>query len=288
MLTPATQRWSDAGERVTVAGRSLYVQERVGEGPLLLFLHGFPSSSFDFASLLELLPGRRALLFDCLGFGLSDKPAEHVYTLGWQADAAEALVARAGGGPVVIVAHDMGTSVATELLARDLRGEGSLDLEAALLFNGSILLERASPTPGQKLLRSRVGSLVARATTATGFRLQFARVFSKAHPLSREDAEDHWALIAEQNGHRIAHRTIHYMSERERLVERWHGAIRDWPGALSFAWGLEDPVATTYVLDGLRELRPQAPVTELPGLGHYPQLEDPAAIAAVVEALLTR
>ena len=286
MLTPATQAWSDAGERVPVAGRRLYVQERPGTGPLLLFLHGFPSSSFDFSSLLEALPGRRALLFDCLGFGLSDKPADHVYRLGWQADAAEALVARAGGGPVVLVAHDMGTSVATELLARDLRAEGSLEIEAALLFNGSILLERASPTPGQKLLRSRVGPLVARATTATGFRLQFARVFSQAHPLSREDAADHWALISARDGHRIAHRTIHYMSERERLVERWHGAIRDWPGALSFAWGLQDPVATTNVLDGLRELRPQAPVTELPGLGHYPQLEDPAAVAAALEGLL--
>lgn len=288
MLTPATQRWSDAGERVAVAGHTLYVQERPGDGPLLLFLHGFPSSSFDFSGLLEALPGRRALLFDCLGFGLSDKPADHVYTLGWQADAAEALVARAGGGPVVIVAHDMGTSVATELLARDLRGEGSLEIASALLFNGSILLERASPTPGQKLLRSRLGPLVARATTATGFRLQFARVFSKAHPLSREGAADHWALISARDGHRIAHRTIHYMSERERLIERWHGAIRDWPGALSFAWGLEDPVATTNVLDGLRELRPEAPVTELPGLGHYPQLEDPAAVAPVVEGLLAR
>ncbi|MBA2350040.1 MAG: alpha/beta hydrolase [Solirubrobacterales bacterium] len=269
-----------------VAGRSLYVQERVGDGPLLLFLHGFPSSSFDFAPLLEQLPGRRALLFDCLGFGLSDKPADHVYTLGWQADAAEALVARAGGGPVVLVAHDMGTSVATELFARDLRGEGSIEIEAALLINGSILLERASPTPGQKLLRSRFGPLVARATTATGFRLQFARVFSKAHPLTREAAADHWTLIATHDGHRIAHRTIHYMGERERLVDRWHGAIRDWPGELSFAWGLEDPVATTNVLDGLRALRPQAPVTELPGLGHYPQIEDPAAVAVAVEALL--
>ncbi len=286
MLTPATQRWSDMGERVLVAGRSLYVQERPGEGPIVLFLHGFPSSSFDFAPLLEQLPGRRALLFDCLGFGLSEKPADHLYTLGWQADAAQELVARAGGGPVVIVAHDMGTSVATELLARDLRGEGSLEIQAVLLFNGSILLDRASPTPGQKLLRSRVGPLVARTTTATGFRVQFARVFSEAHPLSREDAADHWALIAANDGHRIAHRTIHYMRERERLTDRWHGAVRDWPGALSFAWGLEDPVATVAVLDGLRALRPQAPVTELPGLGHYPQLEDPAALARVIAGLL--
>ena len=30
----------------------------------------------------------------------------------------------------------------------------------------------------------------------------------------------------------------------------------DWAKPLSFLWGLDDPVATTNVLDGLRELRP--------------------------------
>jgi pimeloyl-ACP methyl ester carboxylesterase len=82
------------------------------------------------------------------------------------------------------------------------------------------------------------------------------------------------------------HLTIHYMDERERLTDRWHGAVRDWPGNLSFAWGLQDPVATTSVLDGLKALRPTAPVAELPDLGHYPQIEDPAAIAGSVESAL--
>ena len=47
-----------------------------------------------------------------------------------------------------------------------------------------------------------------------------------------------------------------------------------------------DPVATTNVLDGLRELRPGAPVIELPGLDHYPQVEDPAAYADAALSLL--
>jgi pimeloyl-ACP methyl ester carboxylesterase len=74
------------------------------------------------------------------------------------------------------------------------------------------------------------------------------------------------------------------MAERERYVERWHGAFRDWPGHLSLTWGLEDPVATTAVLDGLRELRAGLPVMELPGIGHYPQLERPDLIAAALDA----
>jgi pimeloyl-ACP methyl ester carboxylesterase len=76
------------------------------------------------------------------------------------------------------------------------------------------------------------------------------------------------------------------MEERERLTDRWHGAIRDWPGALTLTWGLEDPVARTEVLDGLRELRPGVEVIELPGLAHYPQIESPGRIAAALRTAL--
>ncbi len=284
MLTANVERWRDAGGFEQVAGHRLYVQRREGDGPLLLFLHGFPSSSYDWRELLALRPDRAALLFDFLGFGLSDKPADHEYTLAWQADAAEELVRRAGSPPVYVVAHDMGTSVATELFARELRGNGALDIRGALLFNGSILLDRASPTTGQKLLRSRLGALFARLTTQRSFCLQFGRIFSDTHPLTRAEAEDQWALLAHHQGHRIGHLLVNYMAERERYVERWHGAFRDWPGRLSLTWGLEDPVATTAVLDGLRELRPGVPVTELPGIGHYPQLERPDLVAAALDA----
>ena len=54
------------------------------------------------------------------------------------------------------------------------------------------------------------------------------------------------------------------MAERERFTERWHGAIRDWPGPLTLTWGLKDPVARVEVLDGLRELRPGVEVPSCP------------------------
>jgi pimeloyl-ACP methyl ester carboxylesterase len=66
----------------------------------LLLLHGFPSSSYDWRLLLDELPGRAVLAYDCLGFGLSEKPRDHTYTLGGQADIAEELVARHGAGLV--------------------------------------------------------------------------------------------------------------------------------------------------------------------------------------------
>jgi pimeloyl-ACP methyl ester carboxylesterase len=282
-LTERVEAWRGEGRSEDFRGHAIHVRAREGEGPLLLLLHGFPSSSYDWRRLLELEPGRATLAFDFLGFGLSDKPRDHAYTLAWQADLTEELVARHGGGrPVFICAHDMGTSVATELFARDLAGELGFGAGGALLFNGSIILERSSPTVAQRLLRSRLGPLAARLTSERFFRHQFGSVFSPAHPLSDEEEADQWALITAGGGHRLGHKLVRYMDEREIYAERWHGAIRDWPRPLSFAWGMLDPVATPEVLAGLRELRPKAPVTELSDLGHYPQIEDPKRLSSAL------
>jgi pimeloyl-ACP methyl ester carboxylesterase len=289
VLSPRVEAWGRRGHAEEFHGHRIHCFHQPGEGPLLLLLHGFPTCSYDWQPMLELVPERAVLAFDFLGFGLSDKPREHDYSLGWQADLAEELVRRHGGGPVYVVAHDMGTSVATELLARDIEGKLGMNLVGALLFDGSVIIERASLTIGQKLLRSRFGPLFARLSSGRFFRQQLGSVFSKNHPMSAEEGADQWALMKFKGGNRIANRLIGYTFERVRHAERWHGAIRNWPKSLSFAWGLEDPVATTHVLDGLRELRPAAPVFELATLGHFPQIEDPPAFhEALTKALQAR
>ena len=94
-----------------ILGRKLFVVRRDGDGPLLLFLHGFPSASYDWREVLALRPSLRGAGLRLSGFGLSEKPRDHAYTLAWQADAAEEVVRRAGSTPTFLVAHDMGTSV---------------------------------------------------------------------------------------------------------------------------------------------------------------------------------
>src|SRR5205823_6467655 len=68
--------WRRRGHFVTLAeGQRLFVAQE-GEGPDLLLVHGFPSTSHDFAAALPLLGAHfRVTAFDQLGFGFSDKPA---------------------------------------------------------------------------------------------------------------------------------------------------------------------------------------------------------------------
>ncbi len=265
----------------------VFVRSGQGDGPTVLLLHGYPSSSYDYRMVVPHLADRAWVTLDFLGFGLSEKPRPHRYSLLEQADIVQTVVAEETSGPIALIAHDMGTSVTTELLARDIDGRLPFELQRVVLSNGSVILHRASLRPVQKVLRSPLGPIVARFANRPTFVREFGRLFSANHPLSAEEADAQWALLAHNGGQRISHLLISYLDERVRYASRWHGAVRDWPKPLSFLWALDDPVATTNVLDGLRELRPAADVVELPGVGHYPQVEVPDVFARAALSLLS-
>ena len=255
-----------------------------------MFLYGYPTNSYDGREVIDLLIESNTpysiLAPDFLGFGLSDKPAtDHDYKLAWQADLMEELIIRhsttSKPRQVFLVAHDMGTSVATELFARDLEGNLRVtNINGAMLFNGNMNMSLAKLVLGQKALRSRFGHTFATMfSRAPIFRWQLGSVFSRMHPMTREQGEDQWNLMEHKGGHRIIDKLIQYTFERERLIDRWHGALKNWDKRLFFLWGMEDPVATKAHVPWLRELRSESrtDIREMPGLGHYPQLEDPRA-----------
>ena len=166
----------------------------------MLLLYGYPSSSFDYRMVVPHLTGRAWLTLNFLGFGLSDKPRPHRYSLLEQADVVQSVIADAAMGPVALIAHDMGTSVATELLARDLDGRLSFELQRAVLTNGSVILDRASLRPIRKVLRGPLGPVAARLANRRMFARGFAKLFTPRHPLSAEEAAAQWALLSYNEG----------------------------------------------------------------------------------------
>ena len=68
-----------------------YIDE--GAGPVLLFVHGTPSWSFDFRNIIKVLSKKyRCVAIDHIGFGLSEKPKEYNYSTAGHSKNLEALV----------------------------------------------------------------------------------------------------------------------------------------------------------------------------------------------------
>ena len=87
-----------------------------GDGPLILFVHGFPESWYSWRHQIEALSeaGFTAAAPDVRGYGGTDKPAEMTsYTMRQHtADMAELAKALSPNQPAIIVGHDWGAPIA--------------------------------------------------------------------------------------------------------------------------------------------------------------------------------
>lgn len=249
------------------------------QGPALLILHGFPTSSFDFHRVLDALAGPcRVIAHDHLGFGFSAKPADYSYSLLEQAEVAFELWSELGVEKGHLLAHDYGTSVATEVLARRERGGIPVELAGVTLANGSVLLELAKLRLSQRLARSPFwGPIFSRLVTRGYFRRVMRRLWGDPRRAGREDLDAMWDAIREQDGYLRTTQISSYLDERVRFRDRWLGALRRLDLPVHLLWGRRDPVAVPAIAERLAGAIPGARFTWLDELGHYPMLEDPEA-----------
>ncbi len=280
------ESWMERGRFFEVDGRRIFWWEQ-GSGPPILALHGFPASSYDWRHLAELLPGYRFIAFDLPGFGLSDKSPSGDYTLRGHASVAEQLLAHLGVKACDVVAHDIGDSVAAELMHRANEGSLSFQLKRVALLNGSIFIDLAQLTSGQKLFLKLPPRRMKVAPPVKMFRRQIKSLFSPQHRPPDEEFEMMELFLQHEDGHRIIPITIRYINERRLNQARWTDSLTAFPGELAAFWGELDTVAVPEMITRLSELRPTTRVTRWPDVAHWPQLEVPDRVATELQELFT-
>ncbi len=266
------ETWRDTGTFVELGCHRMFFR-REGRGSPLLLVHGYPTSSWDFAAVWPALAARHDVIaLDMLGFGESAKPRGHRYSIFEQADLQLALLAKLGIARFHVLAHDYGVTVAQELLARD------APIDSIAFLNGGLFPETHRPRLIQRLLASPLGPLIARVTTERSFHKSFASVF--ARPPSRDELHAFWVLASQHDGTRALAGLIGYMAERRAHRERWVGALVDATLPLLVINGSLDPVSGAHMVARLLELRPGTEIVRLPHVGHYPQVEAPDEVLA--------
>jgi pimeloyl-ACP methyl ester carboxylesterase len=106
----------------TVAGQQLFYREGgPDDAPVIVLLHGFPTSSYMFRNLIPALADRYHVLApDYLGFGLSDAPSagDFTYTFESLTDLVEGLLDQLGIARYAIYIQDYGAPVGFRLALR--------------------------------------------------------------------------------------------------------------------------------------------------------------------------
>ena len=274
--------WLNAGENIDFNGKKIFVMDSGEEDkPIVLMVHGFPTSSWDWQPMWQTLNEQyRLVAMDMLGFGYSDKPNHRNYTIHGQADVVETVVAAKGLNQFHLFAHDYGDTVAQEVLARHHEGNGVGTVLSCCFLNGGIFPETHRALLTQKLLLSPLGKLLNKFTGYTKFSNNFGHVFGPDTKPTEQQLQEFWTLINYNDGKHLFHNLITYMRDRKLHRTRWVEVLQQSRIPLSLINGSVDPISGAHMVARYQELECRLDyLAELPDIGHYPSIEAPADVA---------
>lgn len=279
-MLPAVSQWMMSGSYFEHNRHRIFYKKTPGaKKPTILLIHGFPTASYDLASIWPLLAKKFDLITaDMLGFGFSDKPTGHAYSIIGQADLLLALLEHEKIREFHILAHDYGVSVAQEILAR--QAQAKKPALSVCFLNGGLYPEFHKPLLVQKLMLTPLGPLLAHFFTKSKLRASFDAIFG-IKKASDEEIEAFWELIDYHDGRRVVPKLLHYMNERRQYRDRWVTAMEHAPIPVQMINGPLDPISGEHLAKAFADRNPRAKVHSLPGVGHYPQTEAPEKVAAL-------
>ena len=214
-----------------------------------------------------------------LGFGFSDKPNPHKYSISEQADIIEKIISDKKLINYHILAHDYGDTVTQEILSRKNR-KTSARCESVCFLNGGLFPETHKALLIQKILLSKLGWLVNKLATQKQFNNSMIRVFGPTTKPSKSELDNFWFLINYNKGRHIFHNLISYMSDRKENRERWIFALKTSKIPIALINGSIDPVSGSHMIERYKQLIGDITwLKELKNIGHYPQIEAPEEVS---------
>jgi pimeloyl-ACP methyl ester carboxylesterase len=271
--------------------------DRVGSGPPVVLLHGWPGDRHDYREATPLLSGSADVVVpDLRGFGESDKHPEgpaRAYSAEAQARSVVGLIAELGLGAAVIAGYDIGSRIA-QTIART-----SPELVAAIVVSPPL------PGAGERVLTADaqrefwyqafhqlelVDELLDGNRSAVRAYLQHFWSHWSGPALHQRDAE--LDRLADRYGAPGAFTaSIGWYRAGSGTVARSLAETAPVPGdrisaPATILWPELDPLFPYGWSDRLDEFFSDATLHALPGVGHFGPLEAPERFAsAILDAL---
>ena len=280
LFRAAPERWLDVG-----AGEVAY--RKVGSGPDVLFVHGWPVSGATFRTLLPYLADHVTChLIDLPGAGSSRFDAATPLTVRQHIQSVRRVLDVLGLDRVAAVGHDSGGMIARHALAGDprLRAMGLINTEQSDHISWrfrSFLAIRHLPAVGAAL-----GWMVGQPRLRRS-KLVLGDAFADASLLDGEFDEFFLRPLHTSAAHRDASAKV-LRSFDYRLMHELGALHRRITVPVQLAWGDRDPF---FPLPGARAMVasfPNAQLAVIEGAGLFAHEERPAEVAQALLPTLSR
>lgn len=272
-------------KRFPIGGHNIAYRDE-GSGPIVVFVHGTPSSSAEYADVIETLRSSfRCIALDLLGFGDSDKPAVADYSIAAHRRRLAALLGHLEVGGYHLVVHDFGGAIALPLAIESPERILSITLINTWLWP----LGDTEPALRRQrlLLRSPLMKWLYRYFNFSA-RVLVKSAWGTYRPLSADrhrryqDAfkspDERWGTIAFLDA---------LLDDREPAWQAWRNlqVLARTPALL--LWGMADRMIGRNTLRRWTQLWPHAAVIEMKDVGHFAAEEAPELVADALRRFMT-
>lgn len=266
-------------------------KRKVAQLPILLLIHGFPMFSFDFIEIYEYMRlDFHVVCLDMLGAGFSDKPSDIEYTFGIQADVIDSVLKeiiytrsvfsdndKISCG-VNIVSHDIGVSVAHELIARQFESKSTFYfIKSNIYLNGGLFADSIRKIVQTISCSKLFGPWIHFLITRKGFVKSTASLYGPGNEPNDGELDIYWYALLHKGGLNLWYKFTNYRLDRLKHKERFQTAMIK----ISTLYpcmhinGPSDVIAGSHMAMEFQSKVPAGRLVYLSkSVGHFPHLED--------------
>jgi pimeloyl-ACP methyl ester carboxylesterase len=245
----------------------------------VVFIHGNPGSSQDWAGLLEAVgPVGRGVAWDAPGFGRADKPEAFDYTVDGYAEFIDQALRILGVQRAHLVVHDFGGPWGLRWAV-----EHPDRFASVVLLNTGVLLDYSWHALAKIWRTPLLGELFMATSTRPAFRMLLRIGNPRGLPPGFIDRMyDDFDTPTRKAVLKL------YRATPPSGMEQLAAGLRALDRPACVVWGAKDPYIPVEQADIQRRTFPSAEVHILDDSGHWPFIDNPAGTAELVVPFLRR
>lgn len=272
------------GKYIAVDGiKTFYLDS--GTGPVVLCIHGVPTSSLLYRKVVQQLEQRnlRAIAIDLPGLGLSDRPEDFKYIFSNFGRFCNRFLDALDLNEVHLLIHDIGAPIGLSMAAQN-----SSRIKSITVLNAMLDVEHfVKPLPMRPFEKPLLGEAELAMLTPLTFPLMMKTAgVVNSGVITHDEMAAYIHLLKRDDGGKAFLKIMRNFEQTKELTEACYSAWTNPAYPVQLIWGDKDPFLT-YEEKGkeFENARPDVPVTKVESK-HFLQEEAYETIAEKVKELM--